>query len=144
MSLRMMIFEGDAAERDQLVDQLTCLGHDVVAFPGPSRCPVFRFRECLCDFTGPCADVLVVGQDLPHINGIDFLALQNKRGCKVLPENKILISSRLTELQTLALKPLGVHSLRKPYASSSLLDWVRQCENRLFTACQPAEMSTPA
>jgi CheY-like chemotaxis protein len=143
MRLRIVVFDADSEIRKLLSEQLSAKGHDVQTFPDPTACPVFNIGNCFCPSETPCADLLIMEQDLPKMKGLDFLATQVKRGCKAPAENKLLISDTLTPLQRKALNVLGVESLMKPFVLSDILSWVSRCEARIAKAQQPKNTLLP-
>ena len=103
-----------------------------MAYHDPMACDVFRKTVCDCPKNKRCTDLLIVDIMMPMMNGIDFLRLQEKRGCKVPVFHKALMSASQSREHKQAAREMGCHFIEKPFKVSSILGWIGQCESSVL------------
>ena len=136
MKLRIMVLEQNQVLRELLQTYFSELGHDVLAFSDPTVCPFYGKRldePCFCHEISPCADVVLADFNVPNINALDFLTLQQRRGCKVLDANKAVMSASMTKALTTAIEELGCHYIEKPFRLAEIGKWLEDCAARVMT-----------
>jgi CheY-like chemotaxis protein len=138
--LRIFIFDDDPAITRLLQIMLSHKGHHVRTFPNPTACPVYNRTACTCPQDLPCADVIITDIMMPHMSGIDMLALQKAHGCKALAANKALLSASVNAEIQQAAADLGCHFLKKPFRINEVLDWLEECAQRLPANRQLADL----
>jgi CheY-like chemotaxis protein len=111
--LRVIVFEDNQALSDLFKKILQGFGHHVHTFSDPTVFHVCRDPECEHHEDFPCADALIVDIMMPNMTGIEFLKLQRERGCKILPENKALMSAVTSSQQQAAVEEFGCHFFKK-------------------------------
>lgn len=144
MKIRILVFDDDPVMREMLQQVLTVKGYAVHVFADPAACPVYSKADCICPQHRPCADIVITDMSLASMNGIDFLALQRKRGCKALPANKAVMTNTLTKAQRLAIEGLGARCLCKPFKLVELFAWIDECVARIDPDRELAELELTA
>jgi two-component SAPR family response regulator len=92
-------------------------------------CPLHELTTCPCPPNHTCADIILSDIDLPHIGGMEFIADQRKKGCKV--KNFALMSGgwSIDELDQVA--TLDYKIFHKPFGFEELNNWFLECEKRI-------------
>jgi CheY-like chemotaxis protein len=129
--LRVIVFEDNQAVSDLFKKMLQGFGHHVLTFSDPTVFHVCRDPECEHHEDFPCADALIVDIMMPNMTGIEFLKLQRERGCKILPENKALMSAVTSSQQQAAVEEFGCHFFKKPFRLSEVKKWLEGCAERI-------------
>jgi len=118
MGLKILLIDDEECIRDSLSIYLEDCGHEVVALKDPTLCPTFN--GCCCPEDEPCADVVLIDQNMPGCTGSQFLKKQFNLGCKAPISHKIVMSGNVTqELCDLA-RLLGFRILHKPFRFDEL------------------------
>ena len=136
MKLKIMVLEQNQVLRELLRTYFSEHGHDVLTFSDPTACPLYGKRldeQCFCPKESPCADVVLADFSVPGINALDFLKLQQRRGCKVLDANKAVMSASMTKVLTKAIEELGCHYIEKPFHLAGIGKWLEDCAARVMT-----------
>jgi CheY-like chemotaxis protein len=128
---RTILLEDDYPTRQMLTLFLEQRGHEVLAFSSPAACPLFLDATCPCPQDHPCGDILITDLNMPVMNGLDFIRLQTRRGCKGKVRNKLLISANISQQDAEEAQDIGCAVLRKPFKLATLLSWVVEAENRI-------------
>jgi CheY-like chemotaxis protein len=128
MELRIIIFEDDEATRTLLKMVVEKQGHQVLAFPDPTACPLYGNDQCTCQQDLPCGDLLITDNQMPRMTGLEFLRRQQERGCKGAPANKAIASASWTEAQLVEARRLGCKVFPKPFPLSALSAWIQERE----------------
>ena len=106
-------------------------GYEVFMFEDPSYCSVYKEDKCICDDGMACADLIISDIKMPYVDGISFVQKQLSNGCKISPDNIMMISGYInSEVQTKT-DGLGVSLLQKPFALSQLVEWLDEKEKTL-------------
>ena len=121
------IIEDDALA-SMIKDVLNDIGHDVRVFSNPMLCSVYREGQNGCPQEAPCADVLIVDQDLTRMSGLEFFLLQREKGCLAHDHFKgILISSENYSSQREKISQLGFTVFKKPFKAKDVIEWINKC-----------------
>ena len=67
-------------------------GHDVITFNKATDFPLDGNNLCPCSKGTTCGDFLIIDQQMPDINGLDFIHLLSQSGCKGILRNTLLMS----------------------------------------------------
>lgn len=105
-------------------------GYEVHHFPS-STCALLAQRLCMCPRDHLCADIIIAELDLDCMSGIDLFRHQNEKGCRALPRNKAIISSKFTNRQEYEAKTLGCKILCKPFRLLDIVGWIQECEKNI-------------
>jgi len=131
MTTRILIFSCREETRKLYSYFLRAKGYEVLQFSTPATCALLAAGENSCFRDRNCADVLLVDMEMQGMTGLEFLRHQQERGCRILPQNKLLISTGLTTEQDQEVGSLGCAFLIKPFRLSLLLDWLQACERNI-------------
>lgn len=126
--LRVMIIDDEECIRESLYLHLTELGHEVLTFEKPLNCPAFNDHEC--NLKGPCADIILVDQNMPGISGLEYLRQSTMHGCLVLPPNRILMTGDASPEIELEVNRIGCKLIQKPLRLEKLEELID--EARIF------------
>jgi len=77
-----------------------------------------------CPMKTPCYDVLITDNQMPGMTGLDFLALQQRCGCKIPDHRKAIISGNWCNENLGKAEQLGCQVFDKPYAFDQISNWL--------------------
>lgn len=126
----IFLFEDDPSTSKLLQLYLLKLGERVMTFSEPSCCPVYGNDSCRCERTVPCADVIISDYHMPDMNGLELFLRQEARGCKSLPQNKLIISAGISREQQDEILSHGYRFLEKPFRLELIAGFIRECSLR--------------
>ena len=129
--MRIYIFEEDSSLLDMLMLYLRSKGHQVQGFTEGYKCPLYLLDECECPATKPCADAVIVNTRVPDKESIQVLLDQEKKGCKLTSQNKVVMSANLTESLEEYIQDKGFSTIKKPFRLTALNAWLEECAKRL-------------
>lgn len=109
--------------------------YEVLALNEPVICPVYG-EDSQCNALVPCGDILITDNKMPRMSGLELLEAQTRRGCKLTPRNKALLSGFLEPEDQGRLQAMGVASFQKPMEFADLGAWVEECEERMDLSMQ--------
>jgi len=138
VNLRILIIDDERCIRDSLAIYLTDLGHDVYVSENPSFCSVAN--KCLCEQTYPCADILLIDQNMPTCKGLEFIREQSLLGCKLQPHHQIIMSGTVSPDMIQDAKELSCQIVQKPFSLAQL----EQLIKNLSTNINPNRQLSPA
>lgn len=87
------MFEDDDSARQLLVTILERRNYEVISAKYPTICPIYEDLTTLCPHEFACGDFLLTDNNMPALSGLDFVLLQNQRGCKGVVNNKAVLSA---------------------------------------------------
>ncbi len=102
-------------------------GYEVLLYQSPVICPIWD-QDRSCSNRLPCADILLVGHALPHMNGFDLLKAQKERGCRVPIKNKALLASTVDRIDARMVTDLGCAFFTKPINFPMVSAWLSKRE----------------
>jgi DNA-binding NtrC family response regulator len=137
MELRILIIDDEKCIRDSLSIHLTDLGHEVYVSENPSFCSAANSN--LCEQTYPCADILLIDQNMPTCKGLEFIREQSLLGCKLKPHHQIIMSGTVSPVMTQDAKELGCQIIQKPFSLAQL----EQLIENLSTSINPNRQLSP-
>lgn len=139
MKLKILVFAGEVGLRELLCDFLKQQGHEVQLFWGPSVCPLYQSlydEQCLCPKETPCADVMVIDDDMPD-SAVDFLRFLRRRGCRMIDANRALMSAENSAAVAAAVAEFGCYRISKPFRLGEIKVWIDACIERLAAPRRP-------
>lgn len=77
-----------------------------------------------CPQKTSCYDYVLTDNEMPGLNGIDFLELLERRGCKISKRRKAIISGSVNPVLIDRAEKIGVHVFQKPTPLRKLDEWV--------------------
>ena len=129
---RALVFEDNAVIRTTLKQVLDHMGFEVLAFAEPGFCPLHDSTKCVCPPEHSCADIIISDIDMPNVSGIEFVADQVKKGCKV--KHIALMSGGWSASYLHQANALGCKTFSKPFDLRELKKWLDECEKRIEPA----------
>jgi len=69
-----------------------------------------------CGSESACTDVLLIDYNMPRMTGLEFIELMSRRGCKVCPAAKIIMSGDTTAIDMERVKQQGCQVVQKPFS----------------------------
>ena len=122
--MHILIIDDEECIRDSLAIYLEDLGHQVTVADNPFNCRVAS-HGC-CDQPFPCADVLLIDQNMPGMQGTEFIRLQNERGCKASVACKMIMSGKVTSELADEAQALGCRIIQKPFSLTVLDQFLQE------------------
>lgn len=116
--LRILIIDDEECIRDSLAMHLSSLGHEVLTYETPVKCPAFKTHNCHME--GPCADIIFVDQNMPGMSGLEYLKHLTHHGCLVLPPHRIMMTGDVTLELKSEIKRMGAQIVQKPLRFETL------------------------
>ena len=132
MKLRILVLDDDAEICDLLKTALNARGHEVTTLSDPTKFPFLMNETCSCTQGCLCADILIVDNIMPKIEGIDFFKRLKALGCQTLLKGNVAIMSGYLTIHYMnELNELGINYFRKPFHMSEIYEWVELCQSRI-------------
>ena len=116
-----LILDDDADYRQLLEEFLADYDYSVTAYESPLS---FLGDIAHCRSHKPCFDIIITDNQMPGMDGIDFLAMLKDISCKVPDGRKVLISGFLTEEIKRKAEELGSRAFKKLTAVTDLTEWL--------------------
>jgi DNA-binding NtrC family response regulator len=122
-------------DEEMIVQMLTIFfsarNYEVLSFTRAVVCPILDKNERPCGTGYPCADVLITDFSMPGKNGLEMLQEQAQHGCKLIRENKAVMSGFIDDGHYQQIKRLGYAFFQKPFDFSKFSAWLDECETRM-------------
>jgi CheY-like chemotaxis protein len=128
---RAVVVDDEEIIVQMLTNFFSSRNYEVLAFTGPVACPILDKNERPCNTGYPCADVLITDFSMPGMNGLEMLQEQDQHGCKLIKENKAVMSGFIDDEQYQQIKRLGYAFFQKPFDLSKFSVWLDECETRM-------------
>jgi len=138
MGLRIFVIDDEEGIRDTFRIHLEEQGHEVLTCDRPQACFSFKGHDCRNDY--PCGHVLLIDHFLPGMNGLDFIEMMEKRGCKGAMRNKFLMSGDTTSIDQAKVIQLGCNLIQKPVCLDKLDEIINGVMKRVDPCEQLAEL----
>ena len=127
---RILIIDDEEGIREILGVYSEMLGYEAELVADLSQCNSFHADSNGCTEGTPCADILVIDQNLPGTKGLDLIEQQLEMGCKVPPQRKAVISASLSEEEFRQAKKLGCHVMQKPITFEIFENWLNKINGK--------------
>ena len=131
MRPRLIVIDDDKHCRELLSLILTQKGYEVISLEEPVACPLYSDLESQCPHDDACGDFLLTDNRMPRMSGLQFIEIQQRRGCKGAVGNKAVISASWTEDELEHAHRMGCQIFRKPYDVEHVLKWLGEKERLL-------------
>jgi len=129
MKLRVLVIDDEECIRDTIKWHLEDQGHEVLTFSDPTEIDF----DAICNQSNTCpCHILLTDFQMPKMNGIQFLKEVNKRDCKVIPENRYLITAYGNSIPTEEVEQIGCTTVHKPLSLRQLDELVLKAASRAF------------
>ncbi len=119
--LNVLIVDDEECIRTSLSIHLTEMGHKVETAEHPLECVCVQNGSCQSE--GPCADVVIADQYMPHMTGLEFVASRVERGCNGETQHLAIMSANLTDEDFLQAAELGCRVFNKPFRLDEIDKW---------------------
>ena len=89
------------------------------------------FRQCRCHGNTDAAplDLLLTGNRLYPISGLELVEKLQTNNCQQLAQNRAILSGSWTWEEKTKAQQLGCQPFEKPFSLESIQDWLDSCEN---------------
>jgi CheY-like chemotaxis protein len=114
-----------------LKDFFSTRDYEVLSYTRPVVCPICDDKGNPCNTDYPCADVVITDFNMPGMNGLQLLHEQSKHGCKLMRENKAVMSGYIDGESQKQIKRLGYAFFQKPIEFDDFSAWLDECEKRV-------------
>ena len=131
MKLRVIVLEDDDASRMLIVMVMEKRGYEVISAPDPTSCPIYTNLEEPCLHEDGCCDFLLTDNQMPRMTGLEFIDAQSRRGCKVIVNNKAIISASWRPKELEKAEKLGCKTFSKPYNIAEISKWFDEQEQMI-------------
>jgi CheY-like chemotaxis protein len=139
MKLRIFVIDDEECITYTMRLHLEELGHEVLTAPDPTLCPVYQGG--MCDHDHVCGDIFFVDRHMPRMDGLTFIELMERRGCKGLTRNKVIMSGALTQEDLDRAKKLGCTALGKPVPLDEITRLIEEMEKSVPADRKLADLS---
>ncbi|MCM2265571.1 MAG: response regulator [Desulfuromonadales bacterium] len=144
MRLRVFLIEPKDAICGSLELFLEELGHEVVRSPAAESCPHFHAADQACSRQQPCADAVILGQQLSKVKGIELIERRVRGGCRGMVANVALLCLPWSDSDRLRAEALGCRYFETPLRLAELADWLQTVAQRTDPQRQLAPLSHQA
>lgn len=126
MRKRVIVVDDDKHCRELLSLILKQNGYEVISLTEPMACPLYADLASQCPHEDVCGDFLLTDNRMPRMSGLQFVELQQARGCKGVVRNKAIISASWTDEELQCAEQMGCQVFRKPYDIECVLTWLKE------------------
>lgn len=120
-----LVIDDDAEHRDLMTRLLTEQGYQVKAYANPISFMLRRDNHC-CPPSGHCIDLIVTGNKMSGMNGIEFLKRIKNNGCRLPDHRKGVFSGVWNDSQLEQVKQLGCRYFHKPVCVEQISQWISE------------------
>ncbi|HEY6010860.1 MAG TPA: response regulator [Nitrospirota bacterium] len=129
---RVIVYDDEAIIARMFKMYFSSLDYEVLAYSEPRvACPVSGSSSAVCNKKSACADVVIADFQMPGMNGLQLLEMQQQNGCKLTIRNKAIVSAYLENAQQQRIEQLGCAFFHKPVDFSEFSVWLSECEQRI-------------
>ncbi|MBD1399551.1 response regulator [Pelovirga terrestris] len=118
-----LLLDDDVEHRQQMMEVLTSMGYVVHMFANPISY-MLRREGHFCSENKHCFDLILVGNRLPGMSGIDFLQRLKRGGCCLPDHYKAVFCSDLSQEQQQQITALGCCFFTKPTSPEDIRAWL--------------------
>jgi CheY-like chemotaxis protein len=129
MKIRIFVIDDEKMITDLFVDLFDENEYEVIVSDEPTSCMVYNGSTCKHEYA--CGDILFVDKDMPNMNGLEFIEHMDRKGCKGLTKNKVLMSGNISEQEEELAKELGCRVLHKPVSIYTILSLVEEMKKSI-------------
>lgn len=119
--LKALLLEDDPDCRDIITETLNDYDIEVEVYHDPT---CFLKKTDKCPVDKPCVDLIFTDNQMPHMNGLDFLKRLDEMECKVPTLKRAIASGNFSLGDFERIEKLGVKSFSKPCSINDIYDWL--------------------
>lgn len=116
------------------------LGYEVIAAPTADICPHYHAEFQNCSQDNACGDAILIGQELPLLQGIEFIERRLKGGCKGASANNAIVCRPWSSSEKLRAESLGCRFFETPLRLSEVANWLAEVESNTSADRQLANL----
>jgi CheY-like chemotaxis protein len=128
---RAVVIDDEAIIVNLFKEFFSARDYEVLSFTRPVICPLCEDKGISCNTDSPCADVIITDFNMPGMNGLKLLQEQSTHGCRLIRENKAVMSGYIDEESQKQIRRLGFAFFQKPIEFSEFAAWLDECEKRV-------------
>lgn len=132
--LRAVLIDDQEIVVNVLKDYLSTRNYEVLSYTKPAVCPIHDVKVNYCCMDFPCADVIITDFKMPGRNGLELLREQSALGCRLLRENKAVMSGYIDDESHKQIQQLGHAFFKKNRLRSHFFrpGWTIVKKGRIF------------
>ena len=123
---QILIVDDEVGIRQILEVYAELMGYESTLMDGPTICELYHNPESKCSKDSPCADALLIDQNLDGMTGLEFIQRQRNGGCKLLPKYKAVMARTFSKEEFKNTLATGCHVLQKPITFEIFEDWLNR------------------
>ncbi|MFO7766143.1 MAG: response regulator [Pelovirga sp.] len=120
-----LVLDDDAQHRELMTRLLKERGYQVEAYANPIAFLLRRENHC-CPSKGHCVDLIVTGNKMSGMDGMEFLRRINKNGCRLPDHRKGVFSDAWDSSSLERAKQLGCRFFYKPLSVAVFDQWISE------------------
>ena len=129
--ININLFDDDVTNLNLLAAILSRRNYEVRVFNKAAICPVYGDQSDKCLNGGPCADIVIVDNQMPVMSGKEMFRQQAQRGCPIDIRNKAVVCSGKNNEGEATLEGSRCAFFSKPLQLNELFAWLDDCKNRI-------------
>lgn len=118
-----LLLDDDIEHRQQMIEILTEKGYRVKLYANPISF-MLRREDHICPASGHCFDLILVGNRLSGMSGIEFLRRIKERGCRLPDHCKAIFCSDFPQEHPQMVDELGCRFFIKPTPPEEICRWL--------------------
>ena len=125
----LLVIAPEDGARGKIVEYLEQMSFKPICISDPFVCQALKTGDKKCSNQVPCANILLVDNDLPEIDGLSILAEQGMNGCQISPDHKALMVKSISDVNLGQVGLVGCHLIEKPVTENNLGLWLANVES---------------
>jgi len=124
----LLIIAPENGAREKIIEYLEQMSFNPICISDPFACQALKAGDKKCSNQSPCANILLVDNDLSEIDGISILAKQRMNGCQISPDHKALMVESISNVNLGQVGLVGCHLIEKPVTENNLGQWLAKID----------------
>lgn len=125
----VLVIAPEDGARENILEHLEQMNFNPISISDPFVCQALKPGDKKCSAQSPCAEILLVDNDLAEIDGLSILAKQKKNGCQINPDHKALMVKSISGVNLGQIGLVGCHLIEKPVNVNNLGLWLAKVES---------------
>lgn len=127
MKLRVFLYKPGEAVRQSLPEYIKSLGHEVAVINLPQICLKYQSPEEICSVTQVCADVIIIGTEVPPAKSLSMLEERVAAGCHGAKHNAFICGD-LSDEERQRAEAIGCLFFEKPLQLEVIGEWLTEVQ----------------